>query len=270
MHGFDLRCVPREDGRRRPQDQWIHRDVQELHELERDQPSFLGHVTPRYFDDPIEGCTSLQKIDVSSIDTSNVYIGNFGYIQNSQLYSITLSEYFNFREPEIIRIPDDPYDRGTMWVRVDESGNPVGQSLSTDALEEKYPGCGVGTYQWDTFRTIKFNLNGASGSAPDRKVNISGDIEFTVPEAVYPEHRLVGWKYKNTTIPVGKDGVAHLSKEEAQKLFGKNKSITLVAQWQEVFRHHRALAWRVPLQGTCRPCAAPPRRDPLGDELHRA
>lgn len=197
--------------------------------------SFLGHVAPRYFDDPIEGCTSLQKIDVSSIDTSNVYIGNFGYIQNSQLYSITLSEHFNFRKPEWINIPDDPSDRGTMWIRVDEGGNPVGQSLSTDALEEKYPGCGVGTYQWDTFRTIKFELNGASGSAPDRKVNISGDIEFTVPEAVYPDHRLVGWTYKNTMIPVGRDGVAHLSKEEAQKLFGRNKSITLVAQWQEVF-----------------------------------
>lgn len=197
--------------------------------------SFLGHVAPTYFDDPIEGCTSLQKIDVSSIDTSNVYIGNFGYIQNSQLYSITLSEHFNFRKPEWINIPDDPSDRGTMWIRVDESGNPVGRSYSTDELEQKYPGCGVGTYQWDTFRTIKFDLNGASGSAPDRKVNISGDIEFTVPEAVYPDHRLVGWTYKNATIPVGKDGVARLSKEEAQKLFGKNKTITLVAQWQEAF-----------------------------------
>ena len=196
--------------------------------------SFLGHVKPQMFHSMFENCTNLQKVDLSSIDSSELKNGAFNFSGCYNVYSITFSENFRFGKPHYIHVPQTP--DGVKWIHVDENGNPIGnQSYTSDELEQKYPGCGVGTYQWDTFRTLKFNLNGASGSAPDRKVNISGDIEFTVPEAVYPDHRLVGWTYGNTTIPVGKDGVARLSKEEAQKLFGKNKTITLVAQWQEIF-----------------------------------
>lgn len=192
--------------------------------------SFLGHVFPRNMYSMFEGCAALQKLDLSSIDTSQLSTAAFVFGGCANLSSMTLPDYLTFGQ---MRLPDTP--AGVKWTRVDADGNPVGDLYTSAQLKDKYPGCGVGTYQWNTFTTLKFDLNGGVGSAADRAINWSADVEFSTPEAVYPDHRLIGWKCAGEVIPVGKDGVAHLSKSDAQRLFQGVRSATLVAQWQEVF-----------------------------------
>lgn len=192
--------------------------------------SFLGHVFPRNMYSMFEGCAALQKLDLSSIDTSQLSTAAFVFGGCANLSSMTLPDYLTFGQ---MQLPDTP--AGVKWTRVDADGNPVGDLYTSAQLKDKYPGCGVGTYQWNTFTTLKFDLNGGVGSAADRAINWSADIEFSTPEAVYPDHRLIGWKYAGEIIPVGKDGVAHLSKSDAQRLFQGVRSATLVAQWQEAF-----------------------------------
>lgn len=192
--------------------------------------SFLGHVFPRNMYSMFEGCAALQKLDLSSIDTSRLSDAAFMFGECKNLSSMALPDYFTFGK---INLPNTP--AGVKWTRVDADGNPVGGLYTSAQLKEKYPGCGVGTYQWNTFTTLKFDLNGGMGSAADRAINWSADVEFSTPDAVYPDHRLTGWKYAGEIIPVGKDGVAHLSKSDAQRLFKDVRSATLVAQWQEAF-----------------------------------
>lgn len=192
--------------------------------------SFLGHVFPRNMYSMFEGCAALQKLDLSSIDTSRLSTAAFVFGGCANLSSMTLPDYLTFGQ---MQLPDTP--AGVKWTRVDADGNPVGDLYTSAQLKERYPGCGVGTYQWNTFTTLKFDLNGAVGSAADRAINWSADVEFSTPEAVYPDHRLIGWKYAGEIIPVGKNGVVHLPRADAQRLFQGVSSATLVAQWEEVF-----------------------------------
>lgn len=175
------------------------------------------------------GCRSLRSLDLSGFDNSANTRNARMFEDCDSLSSITLGENFKFYDALL------PTEH--KWILVDDQGAPMvgAQSYTASELKQQYPATGVGTYVWDTFGTLAFDVNGGVGSAPQVKVNWSNDILVPAPAVVRFGYKLTGWKTGSMVFTVSPEGTLTIKQEQAKRLF-KNAPeglVTLVAQWEK-------------------------------------
>ena len=134
----------------------------------------------------VEGCGKLEELDVSGLDlTENENCSDMFDGCNS-LRKVVLGAGFRFRESYASwtssELPEPSVGSGK-WVRVDADGEPIaGSALTSEALAEAYPNDPAvpGTYVWDTFLRVTYDVNGGSGSISPQTINILDGL--TLPD----------------------------------------------------------------------------------------
>ncbi|MDO4436479.1 MAG: FctA domain-containing protein [Coriobacteriaceae bacterium] len=186
----------------------------------------------------LRGCSSLTELDLTSFEPTvdaNL-IGMF--IDCGALRKVVLGDRFMFKGAWL---PTGNVDLGGTsrklnWIRVDESGDPIGEPMSVQYIQTEYKDnpAPEGTYVWNTHAVVDFNVNGGSGSMERAYLDLEKTGSLTLDKAsglTRPNFAFAGWNTKaNGSGTPFADG-AKIFSDELIKMVDKDLRVTLYAQW---------------------------------------
>lgn len=190
----------------------------------------------------LSGCSKLTEVDLSSFAPKADTNFTLFFSGCSSLRKVVLGDQFMFRGSQF---PDGSLDlggrkRSLNWIRVDGSGVPIGSPISAAELSKTYVStpAPAGTYVWNTFALVDFDVNGGNGQMPRAYLDLEKGGDLVLPTAAgsieRPGYEFRGWNtaVAGTGTPVA-DG-ATLTTAELFKLVNNDLRLTLHAQWNFV------------------------------------
>ena len=153
-----------------------------------------------------------------------------------------LGDQFKFRGSEL---PDGSLNlggtkRSLKWIRIDNDGAPIGEPMSAKDLASQYKDtvAPAGTYVWNTFALVDFNVNGGNGQMPRAYLDLEKSDSIVLPKADdvinRPGYKFGGWNTrasgKGTAVADG----ATITSNDLFKMVDSDLQLTLYAQWEFV------------------------------------